>query len=119
MSQCLFLDDERFPPERGQAWNIVRSSREAIEWCERHGAPSFISFDHDLGGDDTALKVVHWLIDRDLDAAYAWLPEDFDFVVHSQNPVGAQNIEGLLRHYLTFRESHRSSAPAPAKVPRW
>jgi hypothetical protein len=37
------------------------------------------------------------------------LPADFDFYVHSQNPVGAANIEGLMRQYLSVRDSLRDS----------
>jgi hypothetical protein len=44
----LFLDDERFPPDDGSEWVIVRSAFEAMLYCMDHGCPEFISFDHDL-----------------------------------------------------------------------
>ncbi len=102
----LFLDDERFPPRDGNEWAIVRSVREARHYCREHGVPSFISFDHDLGveqGED-GQEFAKWLIEQDLDAP-GFIPAGFDFYVHSANPAGAKNIEGLLRQYLTFRAS--------------
>lgn len=32
-------------------------------------------------------------------------PADFAFFVHSQNPVGKANIEGLLNNYLEFKKN--------------
>jgi hypothetical protein len=50
MSYKMFIDDERFPVS--DDWVIVRSSQEAIDTVLAKGFPSYISFDHDLGGDD-------------------------------------------------------------------
>ncbi len=100
MSTHLFIDDLREPPEG--AWAVVRTSEEAIAFLEAHGCPAVISFDHDLGGDDTAMRVVRWMIDRDLDAA-GFIPEAFEFRVHSANPIGAANIESALGRYLGVR----------------
>jgi len=96
----LFLDDIRFPPD--DSWEIVRSSKEAIEWLKRNGCPDYMSFDHDLGGDDTAMDVVHWMINKDLDDE-SFLPTTFTFTVHSANPVGRENIYSLLRRYMTYK----------------
>ena len=98
----LFIDDERFPPGNGDEWHIVRITAEAIEYVSKNGVPDLISFDHDLGGDDTAIDFVHWLIDRDLKNP-GFIGSNCKFVVHSQNPVGARNIEKLLSAYLGFR----------------
>lgn len=98
----LFIDDERFPPSNGQTWHVVRSTAEAIEYVSKKGVPDLISFDHDLGGEDTAIKFVHWLIDRDLERP-GFIGRNFRFIIHSQNPVGASNIEKLLSGYLRFR----------------
>ncbi len=49
MTYNLFLDDERFPPNDGKDWVIVRSVQEAVDYVEVNGLPSFISFDNDLG----------------------------------------------------------------------
>lgn len=98
----LYIDDIRVPKSMG--WFIERSSQDAIDFIEDYGCPDYISFDHDLGGDDTAMVVVKWLIEKDLDANGNYIPEHFEFNVHSANPVGVQNIEGMLNSYLKFRE---------------
>lgn len=98
----MFIDDERFPPDDGNEWLICRSSRDAISHME-DGCPAFISFDHDLGGEDTAMQVVDWMINIDLNFQGRFIPADFDFYVHSQNSVGRENIELKLRRYLRFR----------------
>ncbi len=102
MSASLFIDDLREPPEG--AWDVVRTSDEAIAFLEANGCPDLISFDHDLGGDDTAMRVVRWLIERDLDAP-GFIPAGFAFRVHSANPIGAENIRSALGRYLDVRRS--------------
>jgi hypothetical protein len=97
----MFLDDLRLPQNEG--WGIVRSSAEAIEWLKTHGCPDEMSFDHDLGGDDTAMRVVHWMIETDMDMDGKFIPPSFRFCVHSANPVGRENIKGLLEGYLRQR----------------
>jgi hypothetical protein len=98
----LFLDDERFPPDDGSEWVIVRSAFEAMLYCMDHGCPEFISFDHDLGENDTGMNFVHGLVHYDLDHP-GFIPDNFEFYVHSQNVEGKKNIEGLLNSYLSFR----------------
>lgn len=83
----LFIDDLRDSPD--VEWVVARSSSEAISLLKERGCPARISFDHDLGGDDTAMVVAKWLIDTDLDCSGRFLPDKFDFSVHSANPVGA------------------------------
>ena len=97
----LFIDDIRNPSDVG--WHVARSSQEAISFMSRQGCPRVISFDHDLGGEDTAMKVVKWMIEKDLDEQGGFIPEDFAFLIHSSNPVGRRNIDALLSRYLAFR----------------
>ena len=99
MSYNLFIDDERFPPDDAQDWIIVRSSQEARDVIVQQGPPNFISFDHDLGGEDTAMKVVQFLIDSHLMGFIRRFPTKY--YVHSQNPVGAANIRGLMNYYIS------------------
>jgi hypothetical protein len=94
----LYIDDIRDP--KGEFDYIARSSNEAIEYLVRYGCPNYISFDHDLGEDDTALNIVKYMIELDLDSEGDFIPFDFDFNVHSANPVGKANIEGYLKAYL-------------------
>ena len=111
MSWLLFLDDLRNPSyvtecvKTQNSMTIARSSYEAIALMQKEGIPSFIYFDHDLGGDDTAMKVVNWIIEEDLNKNC--IPSDFRFYVHSANPVGKANIEGKLEQYLQFKENLR------------
>lgn len=111
MHYSMFIDDERFPSDKSSRhfqW-ITRSSQESIEIMKKFGCPIFISFDHDLGGDDTSMKVVHWMIDLDLNSSNygeLFIPENFMFDVHSQNPIGAKNIKQTLNSYLRFREEN-------------
>jgi len=50
-----------------------------------------------------AFDFAKWLIERDMDVSD--MPADFSFNVHSANPVGSANIQGLLDSYLSFKEN--------------
>lgn len=103
MTWNLFIDDERFPPDDGKEWIICRTRPEVYAAIHSKGIPSYISFDHDLGEDEgTGFDIAKMIVDMDLDE-YRIIPEDFDFYVHSQNPVGKKNIELLLVNYLQFK----------------
>lgn len=95
----LFIDDERYPVDN--SFRVVRTSKEAMNFVKTNGMPDFISFDHDLGGSDTAMVFVNWLIDYDLD--HDVIKKYFAFYVHSQNPIGKKNIEGTINGYLRFK----------------
>jgi len=97
----LYIDDIRDP--KGEFDAVMRNSEQAIRWMKIYGCPDFISFDHDLGGDDTAMVVVKWMVERDLDENGDFIPYDFTFFVHSANPVGAANISGYLNAYMKTR----------------
>ncbi|RKR45958.1 cyclic-phosphate processing receiver domain-containing protein [Paraburkholderia sp. BL17N1] len=101
MGYRLFIDDLRDSVD--PTWTIARSSAEAIALLLQDGCPEEISFDHDLGGEDTAMAVAKRLIDLDLDAKGAFIPPTFRFWVHSANPVGAANLQALLDRYLGLR----------------
>jgi len=126
MVKNLFLDDIRVPstvntymPELGKdyfdaEWVIVRNYGEFVDYLSTNGLPNMVSFDHDLAdvgydyktytetftyqektGFDCAKYLVDYCIDNDL-----LVP---NFVVHSQNPVGNENIEGLLQNFKKFQ----------------
>lgn len=104
MKWKLFIDDERFPVKPDCV--IARSSMEAILMVGHYGLPTHIDFDHDLkilnGVADTAMEFVKWLENEVVDGKID-IPAEFTFAVHSQNPVGAENIRSrmnqLLQHY--------------------
>jgi hypothetical protein len=102
----LYLDDIRIPKD--PTYIIARTVEEAQRLIEQYGVPEQISFDHDLGVDDmdnllpTGYDLAKWLVEMDLDGSLQ-IPENFAFSVHSQNPVGAENIREYLGNYLKFR----------------
>ncbi len=99
MTWKLFLDDERWPKDPSN-WVISRSSFDAIRECEdRNCLPQEIAFDHDLGGDDTAIRFICWMAGALMDEKFS-LPENFQFSVHSQNPVGAKNIKEYMQNLV-------------------
>ena len=88
----IYLDDLRPIPE---GFVGLRSFTEFVTYIEANGLPDFISFDHDLGLQESGYDCAKWLVSYCLDNEMA-LP---DFMVHSQNPVGKRNIESLLNNF--------------------
>ena len=93
----------RFAPEydnRRDFVHWVKDYDEFVEFIKGYGIPDKIAFDHDLGygksGMDCARFLINHLQDRDLE-----LPK---WVVQSANPVGRDNINGLLNSYKNFRK---------------
>ena len=103
MPWILFIDDERFPPNDGKDWVIARNHFEVFELIFDLGMPSFVSFDHDLGEESQdGYEIVKEMVDisiKTIDDKYK-IGSDFDFYVHSQNPIGKKNIECYLNNYL-------------------
>ena len=113
MTWNLFIDDERMPTDvtwgshefyQQFPWTIARTKQRVMELIAMYGFPDFVSFDHDLSSNEpTGKDIANWMIEVDLDGTYR-IPADFQFYVHSRNPVGKQNIEGLFNSYLEQRE---------------
>jgi hypothetical protein len=100
----------------------VKSYDEFVEQIETNGLPDMIAFDHDLGEDEAIEKVKNgvnkkvarqekkiaksgydaakWLVDYCLDNKL----EMCKWVVQSANPVGVENINGLLINYIKHFE---------------
>lgn len=96
-SYCLFIDDIRSPPNA--EWVVARSSAKALEIVRARGMPLVISFDHDLGGEDTTMRFLRelsreWGVTVDVPA-----PPKFE--IHSMNFVGAENIAAFMRTWAT------------------
>ena len=89
----IWVDDLRARP--GWDWVQAWSSSEAILLLENCRDAEFdielISLDHDLGGDDTSRPIVLWMCENE------WWPEEV--VVHSQNPVGREWLQGMIARY--------------------
>jgi hypothetical protein len=76
---------------------------EAIEYILTNGCPNFISFDNDLMTKLEGIDLARWLVDNDLKNT-GFIPEDFQFFVHSQNPIAKVRIYSYLGQYLEYRE---------------
>ena len=99
----LFIDDEREPAKIKFDY-IARDYKETMKIFDKNGCPAYISFDHDLGSNSkTGFDIVKDMVERDLDKNGRWIPKNFDYYVHSANPVCKKNIEGLLDNYLGKR----------------
>jgi hypothetical protein len=100
MTYKLYLDDLRTPKSDG--WVVVRSYDEAVAYVEANGFPQAVSFDHDLGaGTKTGMDFARYLVEKDLDRNC--MPDNFEYNIHSANPVGRANIDGLLLRYITHK----------------
>lgn len=109
-------------------WTIVRSYDEFCKHIMEHGLPDLISYDHDLADEhyfplETSDKYKQLISEGNLNEFYAssfvektgydcakWLVEycmDYrmflpEFIVHSMNPSGAENIRSLLVNYKKY-----------------
>lgn len=87
----LWIDDVR--PRPNDSWDWVKTSSEAIIYlvstANTDYFPDVISFDHDLGGDDTTMPVVNMLEEMVEDGT---LDRPFQWQIHSMNPVGKRNL---------------------------
>ena len=99
MDYKLFIDDERYPVTPD--WFIARNSYDAIYAVKTYGLPSEIAFDHDLGGRDTSMAFLYALSDYMIDNNLKF-PSGFKYSIHSQNPVGAKNIDVFMMNLMEY-----------------
>lgn len=85
---------------------ICRDYDEAVALIKSKGRlPQYISFDNDLGEDDFGKNkkegrhLVNWIVDALLDEKYQ-LPNNFEFFVHSANPVAKDYIQGTMENII-------------------
>jgi hypothetical protein len=98
----IWIDDVRLPPSNEWVW--AKTSSEAIDLiCANCKYIEEISFDHDLGGNDTAYNVA--LVIEEL-AANGDINK-FDWYVHSANPVGVARIRAALNNCERYWEEDR------------
>jgi spore coat polysaccharide biosynthesis protein SpsF (cytidylyltransferase family) len=106
-------------------WKTVRNYDEFVSYITKNGLPDFISFDHDLSDEHynpdmyngqeiynkhyaefkekTGMDCAKWLVDYCMDNKKE-LP---DFVVHSMNPAGGENIKLLLDQFKEFQHKNQ------------
>ena len=99
MNYRLFIDDERFPVTLD--WFVARTSGQAIKAVKMYGLPQEIAFDHDLGEGDTSIDFLNYLECYMLDNELKF-PKDFIYTTHSQNPVGAANIDSRMNSFINY-----------------
>lgn len=112
------MDDIRDIPAHfnKDEWVILRSYDEAVAYVlSLKEKINFISFDHDLsydhylsidptllkGLEKTGYDFAKWIVEYDMD--HNILADDFNFYVHSMNPVGAENIKQFMFSYLKIK----------------
>ena len=93
----IYIDDMRQPVNSDWIW--VKTYREAINYLINltdyldiidDPVDLTIDFDHDLGEEKSGYDIAKWLVENG---------EKGKFRIHSMNPVGANNIRQLLKHY--------------------
>ncbi len=90
----IYIDDMRQPFIHSAIWvksydEAVAAMRNAVEVMNMPITLT-IDFDHDLGEEKTGYDFAKWLIEQNYIGK---------FRIHSMNPVGANNIRQLLKHY--------------------
>lgn len=95
MTWKLWIDDQIHDPDTPMrhippGYIGAESSYDALILIKIKGIPEYISFDHDLGGEDTTMKFLHKLVELYPNGP---VPE---YQIHSQNPVGAKNIVSFM-----------------------
>jgi ribosomal protein L18 len=99
----LWIDDIRLPPNK--SWTWVKNSTDAVKMIYSQPIEE-ISFDHDLGGVDTAYRVAT-LIEE---LAYKKRINRMIWHVHSANPVGHRNIEMAMKNADKYWNNMAGSA---------
>lgn len=100
----LFLDDERYPGDvydNVHGWTIARNYHDAVWYVKTYGLPRYISFDHDLGSHTwSGMDFTKWFCNHVMDNKLSLDKIGFSFYVHSQNPVGAENIRSYMNQFI-------------------
>ncbi|MDO8998457.1 MAG: hypothetical protein Q7W45_01740 [Bacteroidota bacterium] len=112
----LFLDDIRTVDMVYKNWSdkdfiIVRNFEDFKKTIMQKGLPEYISFDNDLGEDESGqvlpdgYHAAKWLVyESGLDLS------KLNFYVHSANPVASKQIQGLLDNYIRHLRDESNEA---------
>lgn len=110
MKVLLWIDDLRNPFEND--WLVfspisspykciwIKTYKEFVNYITENDMPDAISFDHDLGLEETGYDCAKFLVQYCLDNSLK-LPI---FSCHSANPVGKKNILSLLENFKKVNE---------------
>lgn len=132
----LFLDDDAFHPDKirhpryyypligamevmdlAYQSDIIKFTtvEGAQDYIESHGCPQFISFDNDLMRQLEGIDLAKWLVEKDMDIP-GFIPKEFNFFVHSQNPIAKQKIYSYLGQYLEHRDFEEETPKSKIKM---
>jgi len=123
---AVFLDDERIPQFVSNKipnfdsyeWIIIRNYFEFTDFVDKNiGRISLVSFDHDIdslewNGKDAADYLLEVLMDKNAENPQNKIKLP-DFIVHSMNPIGKENIIGLYKNYLDKVEGRKDRDGEP------
>lgn len=88
----IWIDDLRKSPEDWWWFGDSETTINFFEFFKKFKIKvEVISFDHDLGGDDTTRPIVLWMAENDF-----WPEECY---VHTANPVGREWLTGMIERY--------------------
>lgn len=127
----LFLDDDAFHPEKirnpeiyypliganevldlMKDYEVVKfiTVEDAQEYINKNGCPNFISFDNDLKVKLEGIDLAKWIAEKDMENP-GFIPQNFQFFVHSQNIIAKERIYSYLGQYL----EHSNNQPSNRK----
>lgn len=103
MKTKLWIDDLRPPPD--DTWEWAKDLGDTWDLLDMQEF-ELISFDHDLGGDQTTMPIARWIEEQ----ANEGKRQPPKWAIHSANPVGRQNLEAALTSADTLWEWRTSKA---------
>ena len=138
MKKLIWLDDTRNPFDNNGSWLVFSPIEQpyCVVWCKKYddfleeivynGMPDAICFDHDLGMEivlearsfgmskrksrelkkeaKSGYDCAKWLVDYCMEKSLN-LPK---WNIQSQNPVGAENIRGILLNFEKFKNINQN-----------
>lgn len=102
----IWIDDVRTPPFDEDPWVWVKTSAHAtliVDGC--HTYITEISFDHDLGEEDTAYIVALYIEEK----AYQNKMRRIKWHIHSQNPIGVDRIRAAMQRADMYWSKHEEA----------
>lgn len=103
----LWIDDVRKPPIDA-GWTWCKTSKHALDCISigmgyarlKEEIPYYIiSFDHDLGENDTTIPIAKYFEEL----AYNGVDFKLEWTIHSANPVGKANLQRILESMERFQ----------------
>jgi hypothetical protein len=98
MTYKMYLDDVRPMPADFDVH--CTDYKSAVQYIQQFGLPIFISYDHDLGTEESGFTLAKFIVNYCIDNNKK-VPK---YTVHSANPVGAENIRSYMDNFARFQE---------------